>query len=105
MNARNCLNCGKSFQPTKARESYCSEDCRQIAYKKQLHESYLRNRETRIAQARAYRQKHSKLKEKHCKKEDCLYKGRFGLKTCDYMLLTGKQRNCLSYKCDKYTKR
>lgn len=107
MDARNCLNCGKSFQPTQPRTSYCSDECRTVAYKRQLHEAYLRNKENRKTKSHAkqQRKKQAKLKEKHCKKEDCIYRGKFGIKTCDYMLLTGKQRNCLSYKCDKYRKR
>lgn len=44
-------------------------------------------------------------KEK-CKRYDCLYHpGRGCLNGCDYMLLTGKKRECPSgKKCNRYTK-
>ena len=37
-----------------------------------------------------------------CKKKDCRYMAKQNLKTCDYILITGKRRGCPVENCDKY---
>lgn len=100
-----CKMCGKEFIGRLDRK-YCSRDCANKDIDRKRKKSQTTRKFDPIT--RKYivvkKEKNEETVLRDCKHKDCIYRGGTEnyIPTCDYLLMTGKQRNCKISKCNKY---
>lgn len=95
----NCVKCKTLFVKKSPTQKYCRE-CAAIVAK----EYNTRKKREYYDKIRVKRNRSvSETVDKHCKHKDCKYRGWVGgCRSCDYLLITGKLRDCNISECDKY---